>query len=110
MKNRIYFTVIENDTKVLIETYEGEYRNLMLLLKDKIYFDSFGECGGMGRCATCIVNITGLTGKSTIMQRNEPVTLFRSGSCDKNIRLACQIFISNDLGGSIIKILEECSS
>ena len=43
MDNQIQFTVIEEGTEQIMETYYGEYRNLMALLKDKLYLDSFGE-------------------------------------------------------------------
>lgn len=106
MKNKIQFTVFEDNTEFQIETFNGEYRNLMALLNDKIYLDSFGECGGVGRCATCTINIIGISGNSVIMERNEPATLSRFGNNDKNIRLACQILITNDLEGSVVNILE----
>jgi 2Fe-2S ferredoxin len=64
MKNKLSFTVIDNNSRQVIETYVGEYRNLMLLLKDKMYLEYFGECGGMGRCATCVIKIKGLSGNS----------------------------------------------
>lgn len=89
-----------------METYTGEYRNLMALLKDKIYFDYFGECGGMGRCATCIVRITGSKGNSNKKERNEPATLSKCGYKASNIRLSCQILISSDLDGATIQILK----
>lgn len=105
MKKRIHFTVLENTIKHSIETYEGEYRNLMFLLKDKVYLDSFGECGGNGRCATCIIKISGLSGNSTKKERNEPVTLSKMGYLDGKMRLACQILITNDLNEVVIELL-----
>ena len=42
-RSTIKITVLENGTEQTIETYKGEYRNLMELLKDKLYFDCFGE-------------------------------------------------------------------
>jgi 2Fe-2S ferredoxin len=106
MKSPVRFTVINNDNRIEIETYVGEYRNLMALLNDKVYLDSFGECGGMGRCATCLVNITGMSDFSSILDRNEPITLSRFDIHDKNIRLSCQLLITNDLESCTVKILE----
>jgi hypothetical protein len=64
MNNTIHFTVIEKDSKRVVNTYFGEYRNLMTLLKDQFYPDDFGECGGTGKCGTCVIRIKGLTGSS----------------------------------------------
>ncbi|MFZ2284005.1 MAG: hypothetical protein WAV86_09030 [Lutibacter sp.] len=103
--NHIQFTVIEEGTEQIMETYYGEYRNLMALLKDKLYLDSFGECGGVGRCATCIVNTSGIKGNSAIKDRNEPATLSKMGHEDKSTRLSCQLLITKDLEGSTIEII-----
>lgn len=80
----------------------------MCLLRDSIIPDDFGECGGMGRCATCVIKISGLTGDSLIKERNEPTALSNVGYDDENIRLSCQLIISTDLEGSEIEMLE-CS-
>ncbi|MBP9213698.1 MAG: 2Fe-2S iron-sulfur cluster binding domain-containing protein [Chitinophagaceae bacterium] len=106
MNNTIHFTVIEKDSKRVVNTYFGEYRNLMTLLKDQFYPDDFGECGGTGKCGTCVIRIKGLTGSSLIKDRNEPVTLLKMGFNNVEIRLACQLFITNDLNGSEIEILD----
>ena len=108
MNRTIQFSVIINNHEQVVETYDGEYRNLMCLLRDKIILDDFGECGGMGRCATCVIKISGLTGTSLIKERNEPMTLSKLGYDDENIRLSCQLIISTDLEGSVIEMLE-CS-
>jgi len=106
-RNTIKITVLENGTEKSIETSIGEYCNLMELLKDKIYLDCFGECGGMGRCATCIIEIEGLKGDVLKMERNEPITLARFGyQNEPNIRLSCQVLVSADLDDLIIRILE----
>lgn len=107
MKERIHFKVVENHSDHIIETYEGEYRNLMFLLKDKFYLEDFGECGGMGRCATCAIKIVGLSGASLTKERNEPVTLSKMGYTDENIRISCSILITKDLNNSVVQILEE---
>jgi len=102
----IKLTVTENELEKIIETYTGEYRNLMELLRNKMYLDSFGECGGMGRCATCIIRVIGLIGNSITKVRNETTTLSKFGYDASDIRLSCQILISSDLGGATIEILE----
>lgn len=103
----IQFTVIENEQRFLIKVKHGSYPNLMFLLKEELGLDFFGECGGVGRCATCVVKIIGIKGNSAIKERNEPATLQKMGFDDENIRLSCQIFITSDLEGSEITILED---
>jgi 2Fe-2S ferredoxin len=105
-RKTIQFTVIENDTAQSIETYVGQYPNLMFLLRDRLYLDSFGECQGMGRCATCLVKTKKIKGVSLLKERNEPSTLTKMGYTDPSIRLSCQLMISSDLDGSEIEILE----
>lgn len=102
----IRFTVIENNKKQRIETYIGEYPNLMFLLRDRLYLDSFGECQAMGRCATCIIKTKGIKGNSIIKERNEPSTLSKMGYTDPDIRLSCQLYITTDLEDSEIEVLE----
>lgn len=104
-KETIKFTVVEYGNSSEIETHENEYRNLMVLLNDRIYPEDFGECGGQGRCATCAIRVEGgnalLTGERN---RNEESTLGKNGSFDNNNRLSCQILITDLLDGSIIHI------
>lgn len=107
MRSKIKFTIIDAEIKQTVESHAGEYRNLMFLLKDKMYLEYFGECGGLGKCATCVVKVIGLAGNSINKERNEPATLGRIGYADENIRLSCQIFITEDLDGAIVEILEQ---
>ncbi|MBD0725152.1 hypothetical protein B6A10_08170 [Flavobacterium sp. L1I52] len=102
----IHFTVIENGIKIPISTRHGRYPNLMFLLKDELMLESFGECGGVGRCATCVVKTKEIRGNSAIKDRNEPATLSKLGFHETNIRLSCQIYITADLNGAEIEILE----
>ncbi len=53
----IFIKVLIGDEELQLETYTHEYRNLMMLLFDKIYLEDFGECKGMGRCGTCMIEI-----------------------------------------------------
>jgi 2Fe-2S ferredoxin len=102
----IQFTVIDNEHRYPIKVKHGSYPNLMFLLKEQLSLDSFGECGGVGRCATCVVKTIGIKGNSSQKERNEPVTLQKLGYEDKTIRLSCQLYITPDLEGSEITILE----
>lgn len=101
----IKFKVIADGSEQIIETSIGKYRNLMSLLKGEFYLDGFGECGGVGRCATCIVETRGIQGNSLIKERNEPSTLSKMGYNKDTIRLSCQLLISKDLEGSDIEII-----
>jgi 2Fe-2S ferredoxin len=102
---KIHLTVLENNSKIPIVTYVGEYSNLMFLLRDTLYLEAFGECGGVGRCATCIIKIMGLTGKSITKERNEPVTLSKIGFTEESIRLSCQLLVTKDLNNTEIELI-----
>ncbi len=102
----IEFTVIENGQKYPIKVKHGSYPNLMFLLKEELGLDSFGECGGVGRCATCVISAVGIKGNSTVKDRNEPATLQKIGYTEENIRLSCQLYITSDLDGAEITIIE----
>jgi ferredoxin, 2Fe-2S len=103
-KNDIVFTVLFGNKKYKIQTYQGEYRNLMQLIADKIFIEDFGECKGMGRCGTCMVTITSWKNREPLKERNEVTTLNKAGNDNKNVRLSCQILITKDLSDAIVCI------
>jgi 2Fe-2S ferredoxin len=88
-----------------IHTYANEYRSLMVLIYDKIYTEGFGECLGMGKCGTCLVEIISSCGALSYYERNEDTTLFRAGHTDKTVRLSCQILVDRHLDGLKVKVL-----
>jgi ferredoxin len=99
---------IDNDgISSLLVTHKGEYRNLLALLNDNFFLDGFGSCGGMGRCATCIVKIYGISGNSIKKERNEPITLSRLGYNDPSYRLSCQLLITEDLQNTHIEVFDD---
>ena len=100
----ISFNVFYEGEKVELQTFAGEYRNLMALLYDKIYVEGFGECKGMGRCGSCAVKITGLPETVNIMQRNEEQTLVKQSLLTNNMRLACQVLVDANLENCTIYI------
>src|SRR5665647_84672 len=106
-KRDIIFTLTYFDEKIKIETYEGEFRNLMVLINEKVYVEDFGECKGIGRCGTCLVEVHGLNGPSSGMERNEKSTLEKCAVKKPNLRLSCQVMIDQALKNAKIKIVEE---
>lgn len=103
----IVFTLIYFDEEIKIETYEGEFRNLMILINEKIFVNDFGECKGIGRCGTCLIEVEGLNNLEQPMERNEKSTLAKSPVKKPNLRLSCQLMINASLDHSVIKIVEE---
>lgn len=103
----IAFTIYYLGEEHCISTYEGEYRNLMHLITDKIFVENFGECKGMCRCGTCLVEVCGLQGDSAVMERNEAAIIRKLGPGNDNTRLACQLLIDEDLQQATIGIKDQ---
>jgi ferredoxin, 2Fe-2S len=103
-KNDIVFTVLFGNKKYEIQTHQGAYRNLMQLITDKIFIEDFGDCKGMGRCGTCTATITNWKNREPLKERNEVTTLNKAGNDNKNVRLSCQILITEDLSNAIVSI------
>lgn len=105
-QNKIIFSIFYDDEELQVQTHWGEYRNLKDLIQDRLYPDNFGECGGMGRCATCMVEIEGLNGDAALMKRNELTSLERAGKAGCEVRLSCQIEIDDSLSNARVRLLE----
>lgn len=103
----IAITIFYLGEKHCISTYEGEYRNLMHLITDKILVEDFGDCKGMCRCGTCLVEMTGLQGESAIMERDEASIIRKLGAGNESTRLACQILIDENLQHAAIGIKDQ---
>lgn len=88
-----------------INTYTNEYRSLMMLIYDKIYTEGFGECLGMGKCGTCMVEIISSLSEPSYYQRNEDTTLLRAGHAGKDVHLSCQIMIDEFMNGLKVNVL-----
>ena len=106
-RKEISITIIYAGEAHLVKTYLYQYRNLMVLLNNSIYLENFGECGGQGRCATCMVKAVGLRGNANKMERNEAATIGKAGLGNEAIRLSCQLLINEDLNGAVIEIAGE---
>jgi len=103
--NRIFLTIVYTSGELLVETFRGEYRDLRCLIQDRLYSEEFGQCGGMGKCGTCLVEISELTGEAASLIRNEATTLDRLASCRPGVRLACQVPVDSSLSNLFVKIL-----
>lgn len=101
---KICLTILYDSEEYQLQTFAGEYRDLKCLIQDRLYTDDFGQCGGMGRCGTCIVRIGGLKDTSSLC-RNEATTLNRIAIGVQDIRLACQIPVDDRLSNLTITIL-----
>jgi 2Fe-2S ferredoxin len=88
-----------------LRTYTHEYRSLMMLIYDRIFTEGFGECLGMGKCGTCLIEITAKRMEPTAYERNGDVNLKRTGRSGENIRLACQLMIDEKMDGLAVKVL-----
>jgi len=104
-RNEILLKIICEGYEHSVNTYRNEYRSLMMLIKDRFYPDGFGECGGMGRCATCMVRLVAAKEISG-MDRNELSTLTKHGIIDRCIRLSCQLLVDTSLHDCTIVILD----
>ena len=103
----IIFNLVYLDETIKVETYEGEFRNLMVLINEKLYVEDFGECKGIGRCGTCLIEVEGLNIGSMELDRNEKSTLQKCAVKGINLRLSCQVMINSALHGATITIVEE---
>ena len=102
----IEFTVIYQGQEYYLRSYEHEYRNLMVLLRDKIYPDDFGQCGGVGRCGTCLVNISGMASRYEESYSNEQNTLSKMKITNPDARLSCQVYVDEDLKNVLVELFD----
>lgn len=86
-----------------LKTYPNEYRNLMMLIYDKISPEDFGECLGMGKCGTCLIEISPEIFLNSY-DRNEETTLVKVGT-GNGLRLACQILVDENIDGITVNLI-----
>lgn len=103
---KIHFSLVHNGNTIQIETSSYEFENLMELIQNKIFIDSFGECLGMGRCCTCLVAVSSIIDFPQ-KERNERSTLLKNNIDNPIMRLSCQIEIGNHLTNAVITIVNQ---
>jgi ferredoxin, 2Fe-2S len=106
MQKILKFKIKTGVTFKTIYAYEGSYRNLMALLKDRFYIEDFGECGGLGRCATCSIICLNRPVSNDDFEGNELATLSKLGLDTRNVRLSCQILLDDTINGLEFELLE----
>jgi 2Fe-2S ferredoxin len=105
-KNNISIKVLINNREYVLDTYDGEYPNLMMLISDKLYLEDFGECKGIGRCGTCHLFVIDPTEILLTREGNENTTLKKSWNVKDNSRLACQIIINESVNGICVHLAQ----
>ena len=103
----IRVVVIMNSEEYILETFPHEYRNLMMLICDRMYPEDFGECKGIGRCGTCHIQISNDNGELRRIWGNETATLSKTAFVRESSRLACHIPIDEKLDGVVIRLITE---
>jgi ferredoxin, 2Fe-2S len=102
--NDIVVHVFYEGQEYKLNTFPNEYRSLMMLIYDRIYTEGFGDCLGMGKCGTCLVEIISSPHELSYYDRNEETTLLRTGVQSRDIRLACQMVIDESIDGLKVNI------
>jgi 2Fe-2S ferredoxin len=104
--NSVHFGLKRNSSeKITLNTYTNEYENLMELLNDNIFINNFGECKGIGKCCTCLIEIVSENFNILDVERNEHITLKKHNITNINKRLACQIMVDSNIHNLEISIV-----
>ena len=101
----IHFEIIYFGEHHQITTRRNEYVNLMMLIYDQFADEEFGDCRGMGKCGTCMVEILNASQELANFDRNEATTLAKMNISQPNVRLSCQLMIDDKLNGLQIRVL-----
>ncbi|MDP9047050.1 MAG: 2Fe-2S iron-sulfur cluster-binding protein [Bacteroidota bacterium] len=101
---KLLVTVVYDGKVHELFTYRNEYRSLMMLIYDKLSTEEFGECLGIGKCGTCLVEMISSGHQLTSYERNEETTLLKAGHSNKDVRLSCQIMADEFIDGLTVKI------
>ncbi|NND94013.1 MAG: 2Fe-2S iron-sulfur cluster binding domain-containing protein [Flavobacteriales bacterium] len=103
MKEDVHITIIDREgEKHIIDAPLGIGMNMMELCKS-MELPVEGTCGGMAMCASCQMYIES---DHDILERNddEQAMLDEAWHVEDNSRLGCQIPISEELEGLVVRI------
>ena len=104
IKNFIDFVLKQGDEEIRVKTYPREYADLRMLIKDYLKRDDFGQCTGMGRCATCMVTISSNI-EQAIAPNGRLSSLRLTKDAGRAVKLSCQVIINDELANKSISIL-----
>jgi 2Fe-2S ferredoxin len=95
-----------NGSQQIIKTFAGEYRNLMVLIKDQLWVEGIGECGGMARCGTCMVELLNAGESFAVTDQKEAAVIRRNTTAHSTIRLSCQLLVDKSINGLRVRVVE----
>jgi 2Fe-2S ferredoxin len=104
IKNFIDFVLKQGDEEIRVKTYPREYADLRMLIKDYLKRDDFGQCTGMGRCATCMVTISSNI-NPLLSQNNRFSNLRLKKDPGRAVKLSCQVIVNDELANKSISLL-----
>lgn len=106
MENIITVTVIDREgTEHKLEAPTDMNMNMMELCKS-YELPVKGTCGGMAMCASCQMYV--LNNKVTLERNHdEQLMLDEAWHVEDNSRLGCQIHLSNEMDGLLVKLAPE---
>ncbi|WP_432221523.1 2Fe-2S iron-sulfur cluster-binding protein [Flavobacterium sp. TMP13] len=105
--DKIILNIQSEGVEYRVTTYQNEYRSLMQLIRDNSFLEDFGDCGGVGRCCTCVVEIISKEIPLTPFDGNERATIQKHDLDAEKFRLACQIMIDKSIDGLVVKVFQE---
>ncbi len=95
---------IEAETAAGVQVFEGESGRKLVLAIEDAGIDILHRCGGNAKCTTCRVEI--LAGDPGEISDGERDRLALEAGLAENVRLACQVRITDDLK---IKVIRQAS-
>lgn len=105
MQGNITFELIYEGESHTVSVRRNEYVNLMMLIYDQFADEEFGDCRGMGKCGTCMIQVLNQQQPLSDYGRNETVTLAKMNASNAGVRLSCQLLIDERLNGLQIRVI-----
>lgn len=94
--------ILKDGCQKVVEFKEGQ-SILQVAESNGIRLNS--NCEGFGVCGGCHVKIENLLDKLPEISEKEDDTLDRVSRVSKNSRLACQVYLTSDLDGLIVRLV-----